>query len=152
MTAPTAIDARPVVNHNDVLRQPDLDRLGSAWRAQGAPAPGSLPAGLSQAELDAYAAELGFDLPGDLRVWWGWHNGAVDGVSSLGALPLFGGGRTVGRTHLGSAGPAAVHLTGGYFTAPAVRPAWICRWKIAYTMIMGMIERVSAANNVDHSA
>ena len=39
-----------------------------------------------------------------------------------------------------------------YLTAPAVRPAWICRWKIAYTTIIGRIERVSAANNVDHAA
>jgi hypothetical protein len=39
-----------------------------------------------------------------------------------------------------------------YLTAPAVRPAWICRWKIAYTMIIGMMLRVSAAKSVDHSA
>ena len=68
-----------------MLQQRDLDRLDAAWRAQGALTPGSLAAGLSEADLDAYAAELGFALPGDLRVWWGWHNGAVDGVSSLGA-------------------------------------------------------------------
>ncbi|MEU4221523.1 SMI1/KNR4 family protein [Actinoplanes sp. NPDC026623] len=68
-----------------MLHRRDLDRLAAAWRAQGAPTPGSLAPGLSEAELDAYAAELGFGLPGDLRVWWGWHNGAVDGVSSLGA-------------------------------------------------------------------
>jgi cell wall assembly regulator SMI1 len=72
-------------NYNDVLQQRDLDRLDGAWRAQGAPTPDSLAPGLSEAELDAYAAELGFGLPGDLRVWWGWHNGAVDGVSSPGA-------------------------------------------------------------------
>jgi integrase len=72
-------------HYNDVLQQPDLDRLDAAWRAQGAPTSGSLAPGLIEAELDAYAAELGFDLPGDLRVWWGRHNGAVDGVSSPGA-------------------------------------------------------------------
>lgn len=68
-----------------MLQQQDLDRLDAAWRAQGAPTPDSLAPGLSDAELDAYAAELGFDLPGDLRVWWGRHDGAVDGVSSAGA-------------------------------------------------------------------
>ena len=39
-----------------------------------------------------------------------------------------------------------------YFTAPAVRPDWICRWKIAYTMIIGRIAMVSAANSADQSA
>lgn len=68
-----------------MLQQRDLDRLAAAWRAQGAPTPGSLAPGLSDAELDAYATELGFNLPGDLRVWWGWHNGPADGVSSPGA-------------------------------------------------------------------
>ena len=39
-----------------------------------------------------------------------------------------------------------------YFTAPAVRPGWICRWKNAYTMIIGRIAMVSAANSAAQSA
>ena len=31
-----------------------------------------------------------------------------------------------------------------YFTAPAVRPAWICRWKTAYTMSIGQHRHASA--------
>ena len=40
----------------------------------------------------------------------------------------------------------------GYLTAPEVRPAWIWRWKIAYTMIIGRMAMVSAANRPDQSA
>jgi len=40
----------------------------------------------------------------------------------------------------------------GYFTAPAVRPDWIWRWKTPYTMIIGRMASVRAANSVDHSA
>jgi hypothetical protein len=36
---------------------------------------------------------------------------------------------------------------GNYLVAPAVRPDWIWRWKNAYTMIIGRIERVRAANS-----
>ena len=42
--------------------------------------------------------------------------------------------------------------TTGYLTAPEVRPDWICRWKMAYTMIIGRIAMVSAANSPDQSA
>jgi cell wall assembly regulator SMI1 len=68
-----------------MLQDEDLVRLQAAWRAQGAPIADSLAPGLSDSELDAATTEAGLDLPGDLRRWWGWHNGAVDGVDSLGA-------------------------------------------------------------------
>lgn len=53
--------------------------------------------------------------------------------------------------HLGD-GLAKPVAGAGYFTAPEVRPDWICRWKIAYTMIMGRMAMVRAANRPDQSA
>jgi len=49
-------------------------------------------------------------------------------------------------------GAAAPTAAAGYFTAPAVRPDWICRWKIAYTTIMGRIAMLSAAKSPAQSA
>src|SRR5690606_11078467 len=39
-----------------------------------------------------------------------------------------------------------------HLSAPLVRPCWIWRWKMAYTTIIGRIDRVSAANRAAQSA
>jgi cell wall assembly regulator SMI1 len=52
-----------------------LDRLSEHWRRLGAPIAESLRPGLSVAEIDALVAPLGFRLPSEASVWWGWHDG-----------------------------------------------------------------------------
>ena len=46
------------------------------WRDQGAVVVDCLRPGLSDDEIDACTAELGFRLPAEARVWWSWHDGA----------------------------------------------------------------------------
>jgi cell wall assembly regulator SMI1 len=53
-----------------------------AWRAQNAPVVNHLAPGLTADEIDALEREHGVELPGELRDWWGWHDGATTGMVS----------------------------------------------------------------------
>ena len=69
-----------------------LDRLEAAWREQGAPIADHLAPGATEEELSQWEAESGARLPPELRIWWGWHNGAVG--QPPGGIPYT---RTIGR-------------------------------------------------------
>jgi hypothetical protein len=64
-------------------------------------------------------------------------------------VPWSGGGRIVTAFRAVTGRPPR---SSRYLTAPAVRPAWIWRWKMMYITIIGRIEMVSAANSPDQSA
>lgn len=76
--------SRPV-RHTPGVNTPELsavlDRLVNAWQTQGAPIATALAPGLSSVELDDYERRSGLSLSGELRQWWGWHNG-VRGAES----------------------------------------------------------------------
>jgi hypothetical protein len=57
------------------LTPDSLNRLASAWAAQGAPIADQLADGLTDQEIDALMAPLGLRLPAEARMWWGWHDG-----------------------------------------------------------------------------
>lgn len=78
-----------------------LDRLEGHWVRQGAPVVERLRPGLSDAEIRELAAGLPFEIPPELRCWWGWHDGAAAlpgdgwsyqdrsiGIASYAFLPL----------------------------------------------------------------
>jgi hypothetical protein len=53
-----------------------LQSIESHWRRLGAPIVEGLRPGLTLDEIDGLAAEYGWQLPWELRVWWSWHDGA----------------------------------------------------------------------------
>jgi hypothetical protein len=67
-----------------------LDRLSATWRAHGVPVEEALAPGR---ELTAFTSDDGsrhVDLPAELRTWWSWHDGHVEGTErEWGIGPLF---------------------------------------------------------------
>jgi cell wall assembly regulator SMI1 len=53
----------------------ELHELEAEWQRQGAPIAGLLRPGLTEAELDGVAAQLGVSLPPEVRQLWSWHDG-----------------------------------------------------------------------------
>lgn len=100
-----------------------LPRLEAAWRAQGAPIAGSLAPGLTAQQLD----DAPVTLPAELRRWWGWHDGAVDGAWS-GSESAVG----VGPWHLMSLREAlderADKMAAGGGDLPADPERWEGQW------------------------
>jgi hypothetical protein len=73
-----------------VLRDEDLTRLETAWRAQGAPIADDLAPGLTETEIDSrIPADL--TLPAAARRWWGWHDGTTGGIWSARSAVGVGG-------------------------------------------------------------
>ncbi|WP_433792049.1 SMI1/KNR4 family protein [Actinoplanes sp. CA-252034] len=62
-----------------MLGDDDLARLEAAWRSQGSPIADELAPGLTDARRAELEAETGLVLPGELRRWWGWHDGVREG-------------------------------------------------------------------------
>lgn len=52
-----------------------LSDLEAALREVGAPVVEFLQPGLSDGDMDRLCEPHGLVLPGELRAWWGWHNG-----------------------------------------------------------------------------
>jgi hypothetical protein len=52
-----------------------LEGLEARWRDMDAPVLARLRRGLSEAEMDALAAEYGHELGEQQRAWWAWHDG-----------------------------------------------------------------------------
>jgi hypothetical protein len=73
------------------LLEEKLARMEAAWRQQDAPIVDFLAPGLSEAELNRWEEETQLPLPPELRVWWGWHNGAA--LQPPGGVPY---SRTIG--------------------------------------------------------
>jgi len=66
-----------------VTRDPEpllalLGRLQGLWNAQGAPVAHYALPGLTEGRLDEVARTSGFQLAGELREWWAWHNGVAE--------------------------------------------------------------------------
>lgn len=55
------------------------DRLGSEWERLRAPIADALRPGLPSADLRNLFAPRGLEVPPELTVLWGWHNGATAG-------------------------------------------------------------------------
>ncbi len=62
---------------------PEVERLQQAlgsldrfFRGCGAPLAGALRPGLSESQLHRIEAELGFELPDEVHIWFRWHDGA----------------------------------------------------------------------------
>jgi cell wall assembly regulator SMI1 len=53
-----------------------LDRLERVWRRLDSPLVDLLRPGLSDEQIDELMAPTGLTLPDELRLWWGWHDGA----------------------------------------------------------------------------
>jgi hypothetical protein len=58
------------------LRVTQLEELRNRWEQQGLGIVDALRPGLTDAEMDELTRPLGFTLPREARVWWGWHDGA----------------------------------------------------------------------------
>ncbi len=56
-----------------------------------------------------------------------------------------------GRKHPGGRFTFRTPRPGPYFSAPAVRPAWTCRWKTAYTTSTGSIAIIIPAISAPQS-
>lgn len=61
---------------SDMLSAELLQDLEDHWRRQQAPLAERLQPGLTDAEIDELTAPLGIVLATEVRIWWGWHNGA----------------------------------------------------------------------------
>jgi hypothetical protein len=60
-----------------------LDGWAEQWRRFGAPVADALEPGISAEEIDALAAPHGLQIPLEIKVLWGWHNGAgIDPATS----------------------------------------------------------------------
>lgn len=53
-----------------------LERLERCWADQNVPWLGALRPGASDAQLAEILAPFDHAIPTELRLWWGWHNGA----------------------------------------------------------------------------
>jgi hypothetical protein len=71
------------------LTQQDLVGLERAMREAGAPVADAFRPGASKEMLDLAAAEFGFALPAELRTWWQWHDGVIDGAEAGVGEPLY---------------------------------------------------------------
>ncbi len=60
-----------------------LEHFGERVRATGAPIADAWAPGASEEHIDTLLAPLGIDLPGEARLWWGWHNGLRPDVPVL---------------------------------------------------------------------
>jgi hypothetical protein len=68
-----------------------LEELRSRWQQQGLHVVDVLRSGLSDDEMDDLTGPLGFRLPREARVWWGWHDGAEP--DDQGRIAMLGPGR-----------------------------------------------------------
>jgi len=64
-----------------------LQRLDAFFFEQDAPIAKALRPGLSQVDLDAAEAEVGFPFPQEVRDWYAWHNGVDEDVPGMIRLP-----------------------------------------------------------------
>jgi cell wall assembly regulator SMI1 len=65
-----------------LLTERMLDELKARWREQEAPILQALRPGLDPSEMQAATEPLGIRLPAEVRVWWGWHDGAKPSLTS----------------------------------------------------------------------
>ena len=62
-----------------MLTEQLLDRLTATWRAQGVPVEEALAPGRRVERFESDDGSLHVELPAELRTWWAWHNGVVEG-------------------------------------------------------------------------
>jgi hypothetical protein len=79
------------VTADPFLTVAQLEELRARWQQQGLHVVDVLRPGLSDAEMDELTAPLGFALPREARVWWGWHDGAQP--DDQGRIEMLGPGR-----------------------------------------------------------
>jgi cell wall assembly regulator SMI1 len=72
------------------LNQDLLDDLERGWRDQNAPILQKLRPGLTDDAMDAATEEVGVSLSAEARVWWRWHDGVSDYLTTY----------AIGGTHL----------------------------------------------------
>lgn len=63
-----------------------LDRLSATWRAHGAPIEDALAPGRTVESFRSDDGTLQVDLPEELRTWWAWHDGSIEGRSTRSSL------------------------------------------------------------------
>jgi cell wall assembly regulator SMI1 len=66
-----------------MLTEQLLDRLSATWRAHGAPIEDALAPGRTVESFTSDDGSLHVDLPEELRMWWAWHDGDIEGVSAF---------------------------------------------------------------------
>lgn len=74
-----------------MLTEQLLDRLSATWLSHGVPIEDALAPGRAVESFTSDDARLHVDLPDELRMWWAWHDGGIEGrrpVSSWMMGPL----------------------------------------------------------------
>jgi cell wall assembly regulator SMI1 len=73
-----------------MLTEQLLDRLTATWRAHSVPVEDALAPGRHVSSFTSDDGTLHVELPTELRTWWAWHDGHIDGTSAeWGIGPLF---------------------------------------------------------------
>jgi len=62
-----------------MLSEQLLDRLSATWRAHGVPIEDALAPGRAVESFTSDDGRLHVDLPAELRMWWAWHDGGIEG-------------------------------------------------------------------------
>jgi cell wall assembly regulator SMI1 len=62
-----------------MLTEQLLDRLTATWRAHGVPVEEALAPGTDISSFTSNDGSLHVELPAELRTWWAWHDGQVEG-------------------------------------------------------------------------
>lgn len=66
-----------------MLTEQLLDRLSATWRAHGVPIEDALAPGRAVESFTSDDGSLHVDLPEELRTWWAWHDGGIEGRRPL---------------------------------------------------------------------
>jgi hypothetical protein len=80
-----------VVTDTALLTIDQLEELRARWQQQRLHIVNALRPGLGDARMDELTTPLGFTLPHEARVWWGWHDGAEP--DDQGGIAMLGPGR-----------------------------------------------------------
>jgi cell wall assembly regulator SMI1 len=64
-----------------MLSEQLLDRLSATWRAHGAPIEDALAPGRAVESFTSDDGAFHADIPDEVRTWWAWHDGDVEGLS-----------------------------------------------------------------------
>lgn len=73
-----------------MLTEQLLDRLAATWRAHDVPVEGALAPGREISSFTSDDGSLHVELPAELRTWWAWHDGHIEGTSAEWSIgPLF---------------------------------------------------------------